>query len=197
MIKIFFSASLIITFLTSCSSDHTNRHEGVYSYGQVGDVIRVDYKSDSFDNIDKYNLISALIIFEENLKSFARPVKIVYSNPINIEVDSVVYSIHWIDSIDNRFNKYNCVYQKSKNLVTILSNDEIKQYDIALNQIMNYEGFLNGNDTVVYLKNDLSILSILTNRCIYDLDSIVPERFTQQDKYFRALCLMYPEVEKL
>lgn len=107
-----------------------------------------------------------------------------YFHAKNVE-DSIVYNKKAIDSIKQLYKNNSCVLETSAHLLS-LSNEKIIFYDSILYNIMLYDEQLHKMDTVFYAINDVSIISILLGKCLYNED-YVPEKFDKQSRYFQVL----------
>ena len=145
-----------------------------------GNTVRViDCKDDDYV---KYGALSELILDRVQ----ANQNTAFYFSSRDGNVDSLIYSAKEIASLRQLYKKYPCVLDVCNYIVSEMSDDKIQFYDKVLYDIMLYDSKLNNIDTSFYAKRDVSIVSILYNRCLYNKKS-PPKEFEIQAKYFEVL----------
>jgi hypothetical protein len=179
---------LLLLALESCNSNENkkNSFKDGFEYLVVEETnrkIAFDVINCSMDDLVKGGVLSELIL--KDYGNFEKASFYFKSKDHEI-IDSLIFDKDEISRIHMNFKKHPCIEKSGKHILKNISNEKILFYDSVLYEIMIYDAGLNHLDTINYSTNDVSIVSILYNQCLYDKKK-VPEKYVTQWKYFQVL----------
>jgi hypothetical protein len=178
---------IILVLIVSCTNSVKTKYEQKnivhYEYEictkSDSTIVSIHLKEPGERN--KLGLLSDRIISEVYNK---QPIYFKY-----IFQDTVIHNFY--DLLDasetHSFFLNNEIKREADRILSELSVPEVVMYDNCLYDIMKYEAKLNGEKVVNFSWHDVSILSILINRKLYENSDTIPEKYKTQNKYFRVL----------
>jgi hypothetical protein len=175
---------LVLLSLESCKTK-TSSEFIKYNFKYKLDIDKGSNKINIYEctNNDyvKYGILSHLII---------KDLKIIQNTAFYFETkkgtkDSLLYNKEEISIIKKDFSRNQSLIKSCEKIMK-LSNEKILFYNKILYDIMIYDSQLNGIDTTYYALNDISITSILYNKCFYD-EKQVPKKYQIQSNYLKVI----------
>nr|WP_288837203.1 hypothetical protein [uncultured Flavobacterium sp.] len=176
---------LIAMFLQSCETKKEKvslvKYNFKYSITNKQEITNIEVIECAENDYAKYWVFSYSV-----LKDLEKAKKTVFQFETKKGVtDSLVYTKKDVSEIQKNFKKHPCLL-KSLDHIMNLSNEKILFYSKILYDIMVYESQLNGINTANYALDDVSITTILYNKCLYN-ENNVPEKYLNQANYLKVI----------
>jgi hypothetical protein len=188
--------SLFIVF-NACSDYKTHidtkkiENFSCYIDNQNPKIIKVCVLDCRESDFVKYGVLSEIII--KDLKGERRVNFYFYS--VTGKKDSLKFDKSEVIKIKKDFKKNTCLVKSCDHIIKKLSNEKILFYDKILFEIMIFDSKLNKIDTINYAKDDVSIVSIIHNLCLYPENNPIDEYITQSN-YLKVLHIWCEDKKK-
>ena len=130
----------------------------------------------------KYGVLSELILKDLKFKSMVN----FYFFSVHGKKDSLKFDKSEVITIKKNFKKNPCLIKSCNHIIKNITNEKIMFYDKILFEIMIFEAKLNKIDTMNYAKDDVSIVSLIHNLCLYSNNNPSDEYLTQSN-YLKVL----------
>jgi hypothetical protein len=130
----------------------------------------------------KYGVLSELILKDLKVKSKVN----FYFFSVQGKKDSLKFDKSEVITIKKNFKKNPCLIKSCYHIIKNITNEKIMFYDKILFEIMIFEAKLNKVDSVNYAKDDVSIISLIHNLCLYPKNN-PGNQYKTQSNYLKVL----------
>lgn len=178
----------LVLLLQACSDDKTYlelksiNNFSYYIANQNPNKIDVCVINCSETDFVKYGVLSELII--EDLTGERRVNFYFYS--VLGKKDCLKFDKSEVIAIKKNFKKNPSLIKSCNHIIKNITNEKIIFYDKILFEIMIFDAKLNKIDTVNYAKDDVSVVSLIHNLCLYS-DNNPSDEFQTQSNYLKVL----------